>query len=135
MSKLKQLQNNFTTPEQSYRLLELGVPIDTADCVYAKSIYPNEYIILLGDMRVIPSEKTWNFTIYRKIHKTEKTDFVPCWSVGRLIEIAWICHNSYGFFMTMCTSISRIFKAEQSIIEIMIDCLFDNTIDFSKLEE
>ena len=26
------LQNNFTTPEQSKRLLELGVPADSADC-------------------------------------------------------------------------------------------------------
>ena len=27
------LQNNFTTPEQSKRLLELGVPADSADCI------------------------------------------------------------------------------------------------------
>ena len=29
---IKKLQNNFTTPEQSKRLLELGVPADSADC-------------------------------------------------------------------------------------------------------
>ena len=29
---MKKLQNNFTTPEQSKRLLELGVPADSADC-------------------------------------------------------------------------------------------------------
>jgi hypothetical protein len=28
---MKKLQNNFTTPEQSKRLLELGVPADSAD--------------------------------------------------------------------------------------------------------
>lgn len=28
---MKTLQNNFTTPEQSKRLLEVGVPADSAD--------------------------------------------------------------------------------------------------------
>lgn len=28
---IKRLQNNFTTPEQSKRLLKLGVPADSAD--------------------------------------------------------------------------------------------------------
>ena len=28
---IKKLQNNFTTPEQSKRLLELSVPADSAD--------------------------------------------------------------------------------------------------------
>ena len=129
MSKLKQLQNNFTTVEQSRRLLELGVPADSADC-YWRNYGDNEN---RADVRFVLNG-------YDKIHTIKKcyepdTEITPCWSVGRLIEIAWICHNSYGFFMTMCTSISRIFKAEQSIIEIMIDCLFDNTIDFSKLED
>ena len=31
---MKTLQNNFTTPEQSKRLLELGVPADSADIYY-----------------------------------------------------------------------------------------------------
>ena len=31
---MAKLQNNFTAPEQSKRLLELGVPADSADCVY-----------------------------------------------------------------------------------------------------
>ena len=29
---MKKLQSNFTTSEQSKRLLELGVPADSADC-------------------------------------------------------------------------------------------------------
>ena len=33
---MKQLQNNFTTPEQSKRLLELGVPANSADCYLTK---------------------------------------------------------------------------------------------------
>lgn len=31
---MKKLQNNFTTPEQSKRLLELDVPADSADCYF-----------------------------------------------------------------------------------------------------
>lgn len=31
---IKKLQNNYTTPKQSKRLLELGVPADSADCYY-----------------------------------------------------------------------------------------------------
>lgn len=31
---MSKLQNNFTTPEQSKRLLELGVPADSADCFW-----------------------------------------------------------------------------------------------------
>ena len=33
---IKKLQNGFTTPEQSKRLLELGVPVDSADCYYLR---------------------------------------------------------------------------------------------------
>ena len=58
------LQNNFTTPEQSKRLMELGVPKWTADCYY--EVFPE-------GIRVKPSE----FFVPSN----------PCWSVGRLIEI------------------------------------------------
>lgn len=33
---MKKLQNNYTTPEQSKRLLELGIPAWTADCFYIR---------------------------------------------------------------------------------------------------
>ena len=33
---MKNLQNNFTIPAQSKRLLELGVPADSADYYYDK---------------------------------------------------------------------------------------------------
>lgn len=35
---IKKLQNNFTTPEQSKRLLKLGVPADSADCGIVEDI-------------------------------------------------------------------------------------------------
>lgn len=69
---MKQLQNNFTTPEQSKRLLELGVPADSADCFY-------EAIGFGGGYRQVP-------IICNSFNKGNRID-LPCWSVGRLIEI------------------------------------------------
>ena len=119
---MKTLQKNFTTPEQSEQLLELGVPANSADCFYIST-----------RSRIFVA---WKYGILSDpVVERNKNTYLPCWSVGRLIEIAWRCHNTYGFFMSMCTAIGRMFKAEQPIVKIMIDCLFDNTIDFSKLEE
>ena len=68
--KSKKLRSNFTTPEQSKRLLEIGVPTWTADCYY------NEY----GKMEI----------------KNTALDilYTPCWSVGRLIEVLAITMDS-----------------------------------------
>ena len=64
---MKKLQNNFTTPEQSKRLLELGVPEWAADCYYKES----------GKIEV---------------KNTALDELYPsCWSVGRLIEIYCLC--------------------------------------------
>ena len=42
---MKQLQNNFTTPEQSKRLLELDVPADSADCYW---LYTQKRTLLIA---------------------------------------------------------------------------------------
>lgn len=70
-----QFQNNFTTPEQSKRLLELGVPADSADCIISTEI----------SVIVIPNGVTYSEYSF-------STD-TPCWSVGRLIEILSHCYN------------------------------------------
>lgn len=74
------MNNNFTTPEQSKRLLELGVPADSADL-----LYDNEWLEIDNDDPPIVIYKTNKFTDYNKV------DYTPCWSVGRLIEIIKIC--------------------------------------------
>ena len=41
---IKKLQNSYTTPEQSKILLELGIPVDSADFIYTRygiKIMPN----------------------------------------------------------------------------------------------
>jgi hypothetical protein len=72
---MKKLQNNFTTPEQSKRLLELGVPAASADCYY------DQYRIL--QYRTIDD---YGYDFFGLNFR-----FIPCWSVGRLIEIYEIC--------------------------------------------
>lgn len=70
---MKKLQNNFTTPEQSKRLLELGVPADSADCYYSAIDHYTHPVI-------------WHVNV-SKFWGTK----CPCWSVGRLIEIFELC--------------------------------------------
>lgn len=68
---MKPLQNNFTTPEQSKRLLELGLPADSADCYYRD--FASSRVRLIPNVREMDDK----FGI--------DTNFlIPCWSVGRL---------------------------------------------------
>lgn len=55
------LQNNFTTPEQSKKLLELGVSVDSADC-----LLDTEWLKI--DEDDVPSviHKTHKFTDYNQ---------------------------------------------------------------------
>ncbi len=115
------LQNDFTTPEQSKRLLELGVPADSAN--YAYMCYET------GDMcRVFINHP---YTIYSEdVKRLLDRKTLPCWSVGRLIEIIGICHQPIPTEMRIATS---------NIIEYLLD-IFDTIadgsgFDFSKLEE
>lgn len=75
---MKILQNHFTTPKQSKRLLALGVPANSADMYYHLANHQyyvrDEFSIKQHDF----------FEFYKNI-------FYPCWSVGRLIEIMQIC--------------------------------------------
>ena len=82
---IKKLQNNFTTPEQSKRLLELGVPADSADLYYQNAL----------DARIIPAGRLYKeYTDSLTGLNREIWYFKPCWSVGRLIEIYYkVCIN------------------------------------------
>ena len=112
---MKKLQNNFTTPEQSKRLLESGVPADSADCVLVRNLY-----FPIGEYEI----KVLNGKYSRFIEMHDTWEILPCWSVGRLLEIEKICTKipmmiEYG-------SIDKVVK----YLEIRI-----NDYDFSKLEE
>lgn len=111
---MKKLNDNFTTPKQSRRLLELGLPAWTADFFYPtkKSDMP----IVIVDIKV-------GFHLKYAI---------PCWSVGRLIEIMKICSNGVATWYLRSTD-------KEPLIEQWIDFLesglFEKDFDFSKLDE
>lgn len=112
---MKTLQNNYTTPEQSKRLLELGVPADSADCRYELANHDGgicQVFCVLGGV----------------IHSND----IPCWSVGRLIEICKICSN-------VPIDWTGGLNEEREILEVVDSTLYalclGNHMDFSKLEE
>lgn len=126
-------QNNFTTIEQSKKLLELGVPEWTADMFYDVNS-EKKYRSWKVCPEIIPLNTTYrkyiaygeNFDVFKHEY------FYPCWSVGRLIEIMNICsiHNIVSIYRT-----DRDVTQIDIILETIINRINGNSIDFSKLEE
>lgn len=126
---MKKLQNNFTTPEQSKRLLELGVPADSADCFYShyiKTYAHSEYTeILWHRPRFITEGNIPNYSA-RLMDGTQT--YLPCWSVGRLMEIYDMCvMNSIGSWADYTTRINYV--------NYLVSCFEISDFDFSKLED
>lgn len=132
---IKQLQNNFTTPDQSKRLLELGVPAWTADCYYyeeggiSKDCTPN--IVPFGEVWTDDSTETM-FSSYVDI---------PCWSALRLMEIIDICALEESFDPNTNeypSTIKIMNKLHISYIEYLVKTIERavqlDIIDFTKLE-
>ena len=122
---MKTLQNNFTTPEQSKQLLELGVPADSADCYYQNA---------LPEPKIIPSGRKYQEYINSLTGiNREIWYFKPCWSVGRLIEIYNMCVD---FDLDDRAAIVIFIQDESPIVQMME--MFEDKVgimDFSKLEE
>lgn len=117
---MKTLQKNFTTPEQSNRLLELGLPADSADCYYTWKLDHTTKINVLDN------------EIYSELLEHMSQFTIPCWSVGRLIKIIMLCHKQGILFFSSI----RIYKTDilaNTLIEYLIKYMPD--MDFSKLEE
>lgn len=108
---MKKLQNNFTTPEQSKRLLELGVPEWTAECFYKLDLY--------------------SFKTEMCFTKEDSLlhHYTPCWSVARLMEIYEIVGENAGQCVSTTKSTSRI----ESLVQLYKENA--TLLDFSKLEE
>ena len=128
---MSKLQNNFTTPEQSKRLLELGVPADSADCYYdwyGTEIELHPYKVV----QVFNGDDT--FTILKDRFKRE---LLPCWSVGRLIEIICKCRIHYIDDSNLMFNFKE--GALDNLAETFVktfECDYnDGCIDFSKLDE
>lgn len=110
---MKKLQNNFTTPEQSKRLLELGVPANSGDCYY------DQYQIL--NFR---TELDYGYDFFELNFR-----FIPCWSVGRLIELYMKAKGLDFMYFRIMSDANMI----DSIIRMFVEN--QNEIDFLKLEE
>ena len=126
---IKKLQNNFTTPEQSKRLLELGIPADSADC------YLNGNSIIMLNGKTFQENYNEDLDLAR-LHLIEYPHYLPCWSVGRLIEIFTTCAEYYTgdnslVFNRESVSLGNI-NCLISVIELAVK---DKCINFSKLEE
>ena len=108
---MSKIQKNFTTPEQSRRLLELGVPAISADCYY-RSIYP-------ATLEVKPSE----------FFKPSE----PCWSVGQLIKICLKCstleQRQVCFF---CNGDDDEYSLIDYVVTALESGVMTHHIDFSK---
>ena len=94
MSNLK-FENNFTTYEQSKRLLEMGVPADSADCILLRWYdYNNNYCEEVRKLKQGDTVTKYNEALKSHLLHEEIEDFCPvepCWSLGRLQEIWSIC--------------------------------------------
>lgn len=122
---MKTLQNNYTTPEQSKRLLALGVPADSADCYYYDWAWYEG-----GDLYGRAIQNCLDFGKENQ-NSIRKFQIFPCWSVGRLIEIFHICDKpgcSFSFHVSFPNLISEI-------IYKIAEAKERGWIDFSKLED
>ena len=117
---IKKLQNNYTTPEQSKRLLELGVPADSADCFIRLDFNVTESpdIIIYDSI----------FSEIKKRAAIKPENFIPCWSAGRLMEIYGICMGVEGFFYCKGNFTNEAIRRIEGSVK-------NNLLDFSKLEE
>lgn len=124
---MKKFYKNFTSIEQSKRLLELGVPADSADCFYEYSSDNLSdgwrYKCFIGESAAIKN----NLFSFRNGYT------IPCWSVGRLIEILAIC-----FGLPSCAIDWVSFCEGQSPLQAIYDELCagvtQGLLDFNKLK-
>ena len=132
--KLNYMKNNFTSFEQSKRLIEFGVPVDSADCVgyiVDKSIdICNEYF-QKGETRItaINPRHTYTQVTTLKCGEVWLDEPYPCWSVGRLIDI--INNSTKLGYLVLYSSDILI----ERLIKVIENHSKFNEIDFSKLEK
>lgn len=120
------LQNHFTTIEQSKKLLELGVPKNTADLYAIARFQKGKY----SRPQVLNEQFT---QVEARINKTHPNyDIIPIWSVGRLMEITDIYapHHivDWTFDLTKTTYIEGVILLIEALVE-------EYNVDYSKWEE
>ena len=123
---MRKLETHFTTTEQSERLLALGLPADTADCYYEMAYRPI--------LQLLPEGISFSQLPQYIDDEDGDTDEIPCWSVGRLIEIAEIMVGSDTWQDYQQPSKEKPTLAERAVCTIENLCNLLK-FDFSKLFE
>ena len=128
---MKKLQNNFTTPEQSRRLLELCVPADSADMLWDGYTDVCDGWMFEDFPKYTNKPYSYYKRLYREMDAANILPILPCWSVGRLMEIIGLC----AIFPPHGSSI--LFHDERDYIESLVYRIEKHIewFDFSKLEE
>ena len=125
---MKKLQNNFTTPEQSKRLLELGLPADSADM-----LWDGTYDLENGwEFEDYPTYSDKKYSYYQGLYREEDVvNILPCWSVGRLMEIFQVvCPYEYYNAIEQATACNN--SPADWVYNFQT---YHDRLDFSKLEE
>lgn len=146
---MKEFQKDHTIPEQSKRLLELGVPADSANCCYyVKDKCAPVEIIPPGNRDTPHTFSTYangyNDVFYPEnpsLFEWDNVDVLPCWSALRLMEIIDICAlggNSDPNTEEYPSTIKVMNKLHIPYVEYLVKSMERavqlGTIDFSKLE-
>lgn len=127
---MKKLQNNFTTPEQSKRLLELGIPANSADCyIHISECIIHEEIYKKCEYGIIEGSGIFGNEIPALLRLPDGSpEYLPCWSVGRLMEIYDICViEGAGSWAN--------YTARLNYMNYLVACFETSKFDFSKLED
>ena len=111
--KLKSLKDNYTTVEQSNRLVNyFGLLDDTADLMQITDEDGNEFIMMANDSTQI-----------HELVESNPDKVIPIWSVGRLIEIYAIAMDSdFIEFDTYANSpcvLSELMEKFESSIDLL----------------
>ena len=116
---MRKFENNFTTIEQSERLLALGLSADTADCYYEMAYRPT--------LQILPEGISFSQLPQYIDDEDGDLDAVPCWSAGCLIEIQEKCTGARLFRTIHTDLLGDIIRQ----IEYTIGTV---GMDFSRLE-
>ena len=118
---MTKLQNNFTTTLESMYMLEFGVPADSADFYYDKD-----------EVEIDEITHPYILPFNRKFSNYNDMFYLPCWSVGRLMEICKICEPKKDYEQ-LCEEL----QWSQNYCVVIISHIIANLpiIDFTKLED
>ena len=130
---MKKLQNHFTTPEQSKRLLEWGLPKDSADVpmiVFKDGTYI--YKGILKD-KTLSDYQAEDDAFQDEQDYPNYVHYYPCWSVGRLIDILKICVTDKKELHEIFEELEMCIDETKTLVQTFKE--YSDVIDFSKLEE